>query len=105
MVGTTAEPLTGALEEAEALTTAGSGAAALSLTDEAKGLRVAEAGVGSAALTGPGDLHGAAAAARTGPGDLHRAEAGSGEGVGEVGEGEVASAAMDARGGKLRRVR
>lgn len=90
IVGTTAGPLNGALKEAEALTTDGSGAAVLDLT-EAEGLRVDEAGVEAAALTGPGDLAGA--------------EAGSGEGVGGVGEGEVLFAMMDARGGKHRRAR
>lgn len=89
MVWTTAGPLNGALDGAEALTSAGSGAAARNLT-EAEGLRVDETGVGAAALTGPGDLA--------------WATAGSGEGVGGVGEEEL-PAAMDARGGKHRRVR
>lgn len=90
MVGTIAGPLTGALNEAEALTVtaAGSGAAALNLT-EAEGLRVDEAGAG--VLTGPGDLAGA--------------DAGSGEGVGGVGEEEALSAATEARGRKHRRAR
>lgn len=89
MVGPMAGPLNGALNEAEALT-AGSGAAALNLT-EAEGLSVDEAGVGAAALTGPGDLAGA--------------EKGSGELVGGVGEEEALSAVMDARVGKHRRIR
>lgn len=83
-------PLNGALNEAEALTTAGSGAVALNLT-EVECLRADEAGVGAAALTGQEDLAGA--------------EVGSGEGFGGVGEEEPLSAAMDARGGKHRRVR
>lgn len=90
MVGPMAGPLNGALNETEALTAAGSRAAALNLT-EAEGLSVDEVGVGAAALTGPGDLAGA--------------EAGSGELVGGVGEEEALSAAMDARGGKHRRIR
>lgn len=81
--------MVGPLNEAEALTAAGPGAAALNLTD-AECLRVDEAGAGAgaAALTGPGDL-------------------GSGEGFGGVGEEEEAalSAAMDAREGKHRRLR
>lgn len=81
-------PLNGAA--AEALTVAGSGAAASNLT-EADGLSVDEDGVGAGALTGPGDLAGV--------------DRGSGEGVGGVGEEEALSAAMDARGSKDRRAR
>ncbi len=51
-------PLHGALNEAEALTAAGSGAAALNL-NEVECWRADEAGVEAAALTGPGDLAGA----------------------------------------------
>lgn len=83
-------PLYEALNEAETLISGGLGAAALNLT-EAECLRLDEAGVGAAALTGPGDLA--------------EAEMGSGEGFGGVGEDEALSAAMDARGGKHRRVR
>lgn len=67
-------PLYEALNEAEALMTGGP-----------------EAGVGAAALTGPGDLAGA--------------RMGSGDGFGGVGEEEALSAAMDARGGKHTRLR
>ena len=90
MVGTAAGPLIRALDEAEPLTTAGSGAAALKLA-VAEGFRLYEAGVEAAALTGPGDLAGV--------------EPGSGERVGGVGVEEALSAAMDARGGKFRRTR
>lgn len=83
-------PLYRALNEAEVLITGGSVAALLNLT-EAECLRVDEAAVGAAALTGPGDLPGAGV--------------GSGEGFGGVGEEEALSAAMDARGGRHRRVR
>lgn len=90
MVGTAAEPLEGALNEAEALTAAGFGAGGLTLT-EAEGLRADEASDGAAALTGPGDLT--------------EAEAGSGEGGGGVGEGGLLSTKIDASGGKHRRQR
>lgn len=91
MVGTTAGPLNAALNEADAPTVvAGSGAADLCLT-EADGLRADEVAGRAGALTGPGDL------AET--------DAGSGEGAGGVGEEEALSAAMDARGGKHRRIR
>lgn len=83
-------PFNGALNNTDAVTGAGSGAAALNLT-EADGWRMDEDGVGAGALTGPGDLVGA--------------DRGSGEGVGGVGDEEALSAAMDARGGKDRRAR
>lgn len=83
-------PLNGALNEAEALTAAGSGAAALNFK-EVEWWRPDETGLVAAALTGPGDLEGAVV--------------GSGEGFGGVGEEAALSAAMDARGGKHRRVR
>lgn len=75
-------PLYRALNEAEVLITGGPVAAPLNLT-EAECLRVDEAAVGAASLTGVG----------------------SGEGFGGVGEEEALSAAMDARGGKHRRMR
>lgn len=75
-----AGPVAGVLNEAEALAAAGSGAAFLNLT-EAEGLRVNEAGVGVGAGALPG-LGGLAA-----------------------GSEEALSAAMDARGGKHRRMR
>lgn len=75
-------PLYRALNEAEVLITGGPVAAPLNLT-EAECLRVDEAAVGAASLIGVG----------------------SGEGFGGVGEEEALSAAMDARGGKHRRMR
>lgn len=90
MVGTMGGPLNGDMNKAEAVTVAGSGAAALNLI-EAQGWRVDENAVGAGALTGPGDPVGA--------------DRGSGEGVGGVGEEDALSAPMDARGGKDRRVR
>lgn len=83
MVGMTAGPLNGALNEAEALTAAGSGAVALNLTE-----------ADSLSLDAAGWME-----------DLAGADAGSGEGVGRVGEEEALSVEMDARGGKHRRAR
>lgn len=83
-------PLYEALNETEVLITAEVAAASLNFT-EVECLRADKAGVGAAALTGPGDL------------DV--AEKGSGERFGGVGEEEELSAVTDARGGKRRRIR
>lgn len=80
-----------ALNEAEVRITAGAGAASLNFTD-AECFRPEEAPVGADSTL-------------KGPGDLDRAEAGSGERCGGVGEDKGLSPAMDARGGKHRRIR